>query len=72
MGLVAIIPARYEDVTIHFTKGENRKMMKRHLPEEYKRRSTVETVHSVIKKRIICKIKNSGQFEKEIVLKMIG
>jgi len=25
--------------------------MKRHLPEEYKRRSIVETVHSVIKRK---------------------
>jgi len=48
--------------------------MKRHLPEEYRRRSIVETVHSVIKRK-------SGSFvrsripelaEKEIALKIIG
>ena len=48
--------------------------MKRHLPEEYKRRSIVETVHSVIKRK-------SGSFvrsrvpavaEKGIVLKIIA
>jgi len=50
-GLFAIIPTRNKDVPIHRTKGENRKRMKRHLPEEYKRRSIVETVHSVIKRK---------------------
>jgi len=39
---------RNEDVPVHRTKGENRKKMKRHLQEEYKRRSIVETVHSVL------------------------
>ena len=48
--------------------------MKKHLPEEYKRRSIVETVHSVIKRE-------SGSFvrsripelaEKEIALKIIA
>jgi len=48
--------------------------MKRHLPEEYKRRPIVKTVHSVIKRK-------SGSFvrswipelaEKEIVLKIIA
>jgi len=48
--------------------------MKKHLPEEYKRRSIVETVHSVIKRK-------SGSFvrsriprlaEKEITLKIIA
>jgi len=48
--------------------------MKRHLPEEYERRSIVETVHSVLKRK-------SGAFvrsripevaEKEIVLKLIA
>jgi len=48
--------------------------MKRHLPEEYKRRSIVETVYSVIERK-------SGSFvrskipevaEKEIVLKIIA
>ncbi len=32
-GLLAIIPARNKDVPIHRTKGENRKRMKKHLPE---------------------------------------
>jgi len=72
--LSAIIPARNEDVPIYRTKGENRKRMKKHLPEEYKRRSIVETVHSVIKRK-------SGSFvrsripevaEKEIALKIIA
>jgi len=49
--LLAIIPERNKDVPIHRTKGENRKRMKRHLPEEYKRRSIVETVHSAIKRK---------------------
>jgi len=48
--------------------------MKRHLPDEYKRRSIVETVHSVLKRK-------SGSFvrsripelaEKEIALKIIA
>ena len=73
-GLFAIISARNKDVPIHQTKGENRKRMKRHLQEEYKRRSIVETVHSVIKRE-------SGSFvrsripelaEKEIALKIIA
>jgi len=73
-GLLAIIPVRNEDVPIYRTKEENRKRMKRHLPEEYKRRSIVEKVHSVIKRK-------SGSFvssrtpelaEKEIVLKIIA
>ena len=72
--LHAIIPARNKDVPIHRTRGENRKRMKRHLPEEYRRRPIVETVHSVIKRK-------SGSFvrsripevaEKEIVLKIIA
>jgi len=72
--LQAIIPVRNEDVPIHRTKGENRKRMKRHLPEEYKRRSIIETVHSVIKRM-------NGPFvrsripevaEKEIALKIIA
>jgi len=49
-GLLAIIPARNEDVPIYRTKSENRKRMKKYLPEEYKRRSIVETVYSVIKR----------------------
>ncbi len=73
-GLMAIIPARNKDVPIHRTRGENRKRMKRHLPEEYNRRPIVETVHSVIKRK-------SGSFarsripelsEKEIAMKMIS
>ena len=72
--LLAIIPVRNEDVPIYRTKGENRKRMKKHLPEEYKRRSIVETVHSAIKRK-------SGSFirsripeltEKEIALKIIA
>jgi len=71
--LQAIIPVRNEDVPIYRTKGENRKRMKRHLPEDYKRRPIVETVHSAIKRK-------SGSFvrsrilelsEKEIALKII-
>jgi len=50
-GLLAIIPARNEDVPIYRTKGKNRKKMKRHLPEEYKSRSIVETVYSVLKRK---------------------
>jgi len=50
-GLLSIIPVRNEEVPIHRTKGENRKRMKRHLPEEYKRRSIVETMHSAIKRK---------------------
>jgi len=74
LGLLAIIPTRNKDVPIHRTKGENRKRMKRHFPEEHKRRPIVETVHSVIKRK-------SGSFvrsripeltEKEIVLKIIA
>ena len=42
---------RNEDVPIHRTKGENRKRMKRHLQEEYKRRPIVETVHSLLKRK---------------------
>jgi len=49
--LLAIIPARNEDIPIHRARGENRKRMKRHLPDEYKRRSIVETVHSAIKRK---------------------
>jgi len=49
--LLAIIPVRNKDVPIHRTKGENRKRMKKHLPEEYKRRPIVETVHSAIKRK---------------------
>ncbi len=73
-GLVAIIPARYEDVPIHRTRGENRKRMKRHLPKEYNRRPIVETVHYAIKRK-------SGSFvrsripelsEKEIAIKIIA
>jgi len=33
------------------SKGEDRKRMKRHFPEEYKRRSIVETVHSALKRK---------------------
>jgi len=34
-GLLAIIPARNEDLPIYRTKGENRKRMKKHLPKEH-------------------------------------
>jgi len=73
-GLLAIIPARNKDVPIYRTKGKNRKKMKKHLLEEYKRRSITGTVHSVIKRK-------SGSFvrsripelaEKEIALKIIA
>ena len=72
--LLSIIHVRNKDVPIYRTKGENRKRMKRHLPEEYRRRPIVETVHSVIKRK-------SGSFvrsripeltEKEIALKIIA
>ena len=72
--LHAIIPARNKDVPIYRTKGENRKRMKRHLQEEYRRRPIVETVHSVLKRK-------SGSYvrsripelaEKEIALKIIA
>ncbi len=73
-GLFAIIPARNEDVPIHRTKGENRKRMKRHLPEEYNRRPIVETVHSVIKRKSGSFVRSRipGQLEKEIALKIIA
>jgi len=71
--LLAIIPTRNKDVPIHRTKGENRKRMKRHLPEEYKRRSIVETVHSVIKRESGSFVRSRipGLAEKEIALKII-
>jgi len=50
-GLLAIIPARNEDVPIHRTKGEKQKEDERHLSVEYKRRPIVKTVHSVIKRK---------------------
>ncbi len=73
-GLFAIIPARNEGVPIYRTKGENRKRMKRHLPEEYKRRSIVETVHSVIKRKSGSFVRSRipGQFEKEMALRIIA
>jgi len=48
---LAITPARDKDIPMHRTKGEDRKRMKRYLPEEYERRSIVETVHSVLKRK---------------------
>ncbi len=73
-GLFAIIPARNEDVPIHCTKGENRKRIKRHLPEEYNRRPIVETVHSVIKRKSgsFVRPRIPGQLEKEIASKIIA
>ncbi len=73
-GLFAVIPARNEDVPIHRTKGENRKRMKRHLPEEYNRRPIVETVHSVIKRKSGSFVRSRipKQLEKEIALKIIA
>ena len=67
--LLAIIPVRNEDVPIYRTKGENRKRMKRHLPEEYKRRPIVETVHSVIKRKSGSFVRSRipGLFEKDCV-----
>jgi len=73
-GLFAIIPARNEGVPIHRTRGENRKRMKRHLPEEYSRRPIVETVHSVIKRKSGSFVRSRipGQLEKEMALKIIA
>jgi len=47
--------------------------MKRHLPEEYKRRSIVETVHSVVKRKSGSFVRSRipGLAEKEIALKII-
>jgi len=61
-------------VPIHRTKGENRKRMKRHLPDEYKRRPIVETVHSVIKRGSGSFVRSRipGLAEKEIALKIIA
>jgi len=72
--LQAIIPVRNKDVPIHRTKGENRKRMKRHLPEEYKRRPIVETVHSVIKRKSSSFVRSRipELAEKEITLKIIA
>jgi len=58
--LFAIIPVMNEDVPIYRTKGENRERIKRHLPEEYKRRSIAKTVYSKLKRKrwIICYIKD--------------
>jgi len=73
-GLFPIIPVRNEEVPIHRTKGENRKRMKRHLPDEYKRSPIVETVHSVIKRESGSFVRSRipGLAEKEIVLKIIA
>jgi len=72
--LLAIIPVRSKDVPIHRTKGEYRKRMKRHLSEEYKRRSIVETVHSVIKRKSVSIVRSRipELTEKEIALKIIA
>jgi len=45
-GFSAIIPGKNKDVPIHHTKGKNKERMKKHLPDEYKRRPIVETVCS--------------------------
>ncbi len=47
--------------------------MKRHLPEEYNRRSIVETVHSVIKRKSGSFVRSRipNQLEKEMALKII-
>ncbi|MGC9176506.1 MAG: transposase, partial [Thermoplasmata archaeon] len=50
-GLISVIPARNEDVPVYSTRGYYRKKMKRKLPDEYRERAKVETVHSVIKRR---------------------
>ncbi|MGC8620186.1 MAG: transposase [Thermoplasmata archaeon] len=50
-GLISVIPARNEDVPVYRTRGYYRKKMKRKLPDEYRERAKVETVHSVIKRR---------------------
>jgi len=72
--LLAIIPVRNKDVPIHRTKGENRKRMKKHLPDEYKRRPIVETVHSAIKRKSGSFVRSRipGLAEKEIALKIIA
>jgi len=72
-GLLSIIPVRNKDVPIHRTKGENRERMKRHLPEEYKRRSIVETLHSLINRKSGSFVRSriSKVAEKEIALKII-
>ena len=48
--------------------------MKRHLPEEYKRRSIVETVHLLLKRKSSSFVRSriSELAEKEIVLKIIA
>jgi len=48
--------------------------MKKHLPEEYKRRPIVETVHSVVKRKCgsFVRSKIPELAEKEIVLKIIA
>jgi len=48
--------------------------MKKHLPEEYKRRSIVETVHSVIKRKSSSFVRSRipDLTEKEIALKIIA
>jgi len=48
--------------------------MKRHFPEEYKRRSIVETVHSLIKRKSGSFVRSmiSEVAEKEIALKIIA
>jgi len=44
----SVIPARYEEVPVYRTKGYYRKKMKKGLPDEYKQRTKIETVHYVI------------------------
>jgi len=48
--------------------------MKRHLPEEYKRRAKVETIHSAIKRksRSFVRSRIPELAEKEIALKIIA
>jgi len=49
-------------------------MIKRHLPEEYKRRPIVETVHSVVKRKSSSLVRSRIPeiAEKEIALKIIA
>lgn len=72
--LLAIIPERKEEVPIFRTEEDNTKRTKRHLLKVYERRSIVETIHSITKRKsnlfIGSRIKEL--VEKEIVLKTIA
>jgi len=55
-------------------KEGNTKKMKKHLPNEYRRRSIAETTHSVIKRKSGSFVRSRipGLAEKEIALKIIA